>query len=108
MKRLIFSMVLLTAAINVKAQVNEEVVQEEIISNKLYKFELRLPTQCIDKMVYQKTGKEVEHELSDDGKTVYIKNLVQGQSVKVECTYKNGSRDSFIKSPCTLELVVPI
>jgi len=80
----------------------------ETISDKIYKFDLRFPAQCIDKIEYSKSKRKVKYELSEDGRTVYIKEHVIGNGVKVECTYRDGNRDVFTKSTCALELVVPL
>lgn len=80
----------------------------EIISDKIYKLDLRFPAQCIDKIEYNKSKRAVKYELSEDGRTVYIKEHIVGNGVKVECTYKDGNRDQFSKTPCAIELVVPL
>lgn len=114
MKKIIAILILSTVAFFANAQIEiknpapTDSVAPEIISDKLYKFDLRFPAQCIDKLTYQKSGKNVDYELSEDGQVVYIKNLVIGSGLKVECTYKNGIHDSYSKTPCSLELVVPL
>lgn len=97
-----------TAQIEIKNSPVTDSVPGEVISDKLYKFDLRFPAQCIDKITYQKSGNKVDFELSEDGNVVYIRNLVIGNGLHVECTYKDGNHDSFNKSPCSLELVVPL
>lgn len=114
MKKILLTVLLFTttAFVKLNAQIiienANDTSEKEIISDKLYKFELRMPAQCIDKITYQKDGKKVEFELSDDGNTVFVKNFVIGRGLRVECTYKDGTRDAFNKTPCSLELVVPL
>ena len=45
------------------------------VSDKMYKFKLRQPAQCIDKATFQKTGKPCNSYLSDDGLEIIIQNL---------------------------------
>ncbi|MEO8150299.1 MAG: hypothetical protein ABI723_21880 [Bacteroidia bacterium] len=114
MKKFLITLMFFTATMFAKSQA-QVIIQNEVdtssfgkASDKIYKFELRMPAQCIDKLIYQKTGDKVDYELSEDGETVYIKNFKLGSGLSVECTYKNGSRDAFNKTPCSLELVVPL
>ncbi len=112
MKKFLTTIVILLFAFQYenKAQmiIENAIDTTEHISDKLYKFELRMPAQCIDKITYQKDNSKVDFELSEDGKIVYIKNFIPGRGIRVECTYKDGNRDAFNKSPCSLELVVPL
>lgn len=78
------------------------------ISDKLYKIELKQPAECIQKMIYQKTGEAVDQELQDNGTTIIIKNYHEGTGVIVYLIYKNGNSDMIVKSPCSLELVTPL
>ncbi len=112
MKKLLLTLIVITAIAFSKSQaqiiIENQIDTNEIISDKLYKFDLRLPAQCIDKITYQKDGSKVEFELSEDGNMVIVRNFIPGRGIRVECTYKDGSRDAFNKSPCSLELVVPL
>ena len=112
MKKFFLALLLFTTVTifksNAQVIIENAVDTTEIISDKLYKFDLRVPAQCIDKITYQKDGTKVEFELSDDGYMVIVKNFIPGRGIKVECTYKDGTRDAFNKSPCSLELVVPL
>ncbi len=114
MKKIILFLIFSTTAFFANAQIEiknspvSDSLPTEVISDKLYKFDLRFPAQCIDKITYQKSGKKADFELSEDGTVVYLRNLVIGSGIHVECTYKDGNHDSFNKSPCSLELIVPL
>lgn len=113
MKKFLILLILISAATIAKAQIivtdqPTDTLPKEIISDKLYKFDLRMPAQCIDKITYQKGGANAEFQLSEDGKTIYITNYKVGNGLRVECTYKDGSRDMFNRTPCSMEIVLPL
>ena len=72
---LVFFLVCFVASAQITIGTEEKPVK---ISDKLYKIELKQPAQCIQKMIYQKTGEAVEQELMNDGNTNIIKNYHEG------------------------------
>lgn len=73
-----------------------------------YKFKLRKPAQCIDKGTIQKTGELLKSRLSDDGTEIIISNWRFGNAVYFEVTYPDGQKDVYVKSPCALEMIMPL
>lgn len=78
------------------------------VSDKLYRFKLRKPAQCIDKSKFQKTGLPCNSYLSDDGLEIYIQNYIYGSTLYFEVTYRTGEHDVYVKSPCSLEMFLPL
>ncbi len=78
------------------------------VSDKMYKFKLRQPAQCIDKATFQKTGKPCNSYLSDDGMEIIIQNYIHGSTLYFEVTYRNGQKDVYTRSPCSLEMFIPL
>ena len=93
-----------------QAQSSETKKEEtpEKISDRLYKIDLDKPAECIQKMYYQKSGKDVDAELIDDGKTILIKNFHEGNAMVISLLLKDGEQKQFIKSPCSLQVVTPL
>ncbi|MBK8846694.1 MAG: hypothetical protein IPO27_09215 [Bacteroidetes bacterium] len=100
----------LIISLDTKAQTINQV--DTSLNGKLapneYKFKLRRPAQCIDKGTLQKTGETLKSRLSDDGTEVIISNWRFGNSVYFEITYPDGQKDVYVKSPCALEMIMPL
>lgn len=78
------------------------------ISDKLYKIDLDKPADCIQKIIYQKTGIDVESELIDNGNTILIKNYHEGNGIIVTLLLKNGEQKQFVRSPCSMQVLTPL
>lgn len=83
-------------------------IEQEQYNSTLFQFYLDEPAKKIQKLEYESSGEEIEGELSEDGKTVYLNNYKAKSRVKVTLVYRTGKKDSFIKSPCFIDPVIPI
>lgn len=97
---------------NLQAQsiVDEKVqtIEQEQNKTSLFQFYLDEPAKKIQKLEYESDGKELDGELSEDGKTVYLKDYKAKSRVKVSVVYRSGKKDTFTKSSCYIDPVIPI
>ncbi|NNC85821.1 MAG: hypothetical protein HKN75_07035 [Bacteroidia bacterium] len=90
--------------------IDEKIQKIELEQNKssLFQFYLDEPAKKILKLEYESDGKEIDGELSEDGKTVYLKDYKAKSRVKASVVYRTGKKDSFTKSSCYIDPVIPI
>jgi len=97
-------------ALQAQTSVDEKVnkIEQEQSKTSLFQFYLDEPAKKIQKLEYESDGTEIDGELSEDGKTVYLKDYKPKSRVKVSLVYRSGKKDSFTKSSCYIDPVIPI
>ncbi len=64
------------------------------------------PVKEINFIMYDKSFLPIQGELSEDKKSVILKNWDKGTRVRVKVTYEDGSVDEIVKSPCYIDPVI--
>jgi hypothetical protein len=72
---------------------------------KDYQIYLKQPAKEIRLIWYEKDFKPIQGKLSDDKKSIIIKDYQPGERVHVKVIYEDGTEDDFIKSPCYIDPV---
>jgi hypothetical protein len=72
---------------------------------KDYQIYLKQPAKEIKLIWYEKDFRPIQGKLSDDKKSIIIKDYEKGERVRVKVIYEDGTEEDFIKSPCYIDPV---
>ncbi len=104
MNRLLKGFILLVLAVSGNAYAQEETKpQEKKQDHQIY---FKQPVKEINHIMYDKNFLPIQGKLSEDKKSVLLKDWEQGTKVRVKVTYEDGTVDEFVKSPCYIDPVV--
>src|SRR6187402_123434 len=67
---------------------------------------LKQPAKQIKLLMYEKDFTPIQGTLSEDRKSIIMKNYDQNSKVHVKVLYDDGSVDEFTKSPCYIDPVI--
>lgn len=73
---------------------------------KDYQIHLVKPAKAIRLLMYEKDFTPIQGIISEDKKSIIIKNYKSGSKVHVKVEYEDGSIDDFVKSPCFIDPVI--
>ncbi len=84
--------------------------QENSIKVQKQDFQIYLnrPAKSIRLLMYEKNFVPIQGKLSEDKKSIIIKNYETGSKVHVKVEYEDGSVDEFVKSPCYIDPVITL
>lgn len=100
MLRLIFFSFLLCLTTEIFASGDSTRIQRD------YQIYLKQPAKSIKLLMYEKDFTPIQGTLSEDKKSVIIKNYKSGTKVHVKVEYEDGTIEEFVKSPCYIDPVV--
>jgi hypothetical protein len=64
------------------------------------------PIKEINHIMYDRSFLPIQGEISEDKKSVVLKNWEKGTKVRVKVTYEDGTEDEIVKSPCYIDPVI--
>lgn len=67
---------------------------------------LKQPAKEIKLLMYEKDFLPIQGKLSEDRRSVIMKNYQNGTRVRVKVLYEDGTEDEFVKSPCYIDPVI--
>src|SRR5689334_12087327 len=67
---------------------------------------LKQPAKEIKLIMYEKNFLPIQGKLSEDKKSIIMKEYQQGNRVHVKVLYEDGTQDEFVKSPCFIDPVI--
>ena len=73
-----------------------------------YQIYLKQPAKNIKLLMYEKDFTPIQGRLSEDRKSIIIRDYRSGSKVRVKVEYEDGSVDEFIKSPCFIDPVIAL
>ena len=97
---LFFSFLLFSIIGKVKAQDSTNVKKND------FQIFLNHPAKQIKYLMYEKDFLPIQGELSEDKKSVIMKNYKAGSKVRVKVEYEDGTVEEIIKSPCFIDPVI--
>ncbi|MCC7232664.1 MAG: hypothetical protein IT242_06950 [Bacteroidia bacterium] len=68
-----------------------------------FQIHLDRPAMEIKHIMYDKNFLPIQGRLSEDKKSVVIKNYQKGNKVRVKVVYPDGSTEEIIRSPCFID-----
>jgi hypothetical protein len=71
-----------------------------------YQIHLKQPAKELKLLMNDRNFLPIQGKLSEDKKSVIMKNYEQGTKVRVKVVYEDGTLDEFVKSPCYIDPVV--
>jgi len=71
-----------------------------------YQIFLKQPAREIKLLMYEKNFLPIQGKLSEDKRSVIMKEYQTGNKVRVKVLYEDGTEDEFVKSPCYIDPVV--
>ena len=71
-----------------------------------YQIFLKQPAREIKLLMYEKNFLPIQGKLSEDKKSVIMKEYQTGNQVRVKVLYEDGTVDEFVKSPCYIDPVI--
>ena len=71
-----------------------------------YQIFLKQPAKQIKLIMYEKNFIPIQGKLSEDRKSVIMKDYENGNKVHVKVLYDDGTEEEFVKSPCYIDPVV--
>jgi len=71
-----------------------------------YQIFLKQPAKEIKLLMYEKNFTPIQGTLSEDRKSIIMKNYESGSKVHVKVLYDDGSEEEFTKSPCYIDPVI--
>ena len=71
-----------------------------------YQIFLKQPAQEIKLLMYENSFLPIQGKLSEDRKSIIMKNYQTGNKVHVKVKYDDGTEDEFTKSPCFIDPVI--
>lgn len=75
--------------------------------NEIHQLNLDEPVREIERLEYRDTGEPLEHELGPDGKSIIIKDYDGKSPVAVSVVKADGTRASFYRSRCQIDVYIP-
>ena len=100
MRKSLYTLLLLIFSVTLYADGPESAPKRD------HQIHLSKPAKEIKLMLYDKSFLPVQGILSEDRKSIIIKNYVKGSRVRVKVEYEDGTVDEFVKSPCFIDPVV--
>src|SRR4051812_41533881 len=87
---------------------NQLIAQQEKSKSEIKDYQIFLPrpAKSIRLLMYEKNFIPIQGKLSEDKKSIIIKNYETGSKVHVKVEYEDGTIDEFVKSPCYIDPVV--
>jgi hypothetical protein len=73
---------------------------------KDYQIYLKQPAKEIKLLMYEKSFTPIQGKLSEDKKSIIMKDYERGNKVHVKVIYEDGTVEDFTKSPCFIDPVV--
>lgn len=73
---------------------------------KDYQIHLSHPAKEIKLLMYEKNFLPVQGTLSEDRKSIIMKDYEPGTKIHVKVVYDDGTVDDFVRSPCYIDPVV--
>ena len=67
---------------------------------------LKHPAKEIKLLMYERSFLPIQGKLSEDRKSIIMKNYEDGNKVHVKVIYDDGTEDEFTKSPCYIDPVI--
>src|SRR5436853_7722559 len=67
---------------------------------------LKQPAKEIKLLMYEKNFLPIQGKLSEDRKSVIMKDYQTGTRVHVKVLYEDGTVEEFVKSPCYIDPVI--
>jgi len=71
-----------------------------------YQIYLKQPAKEIKEILYEKDCAPVKGSLSQDKKTIILKDYEEGKRVYVKVVYEDGTEEEFTKSSCFIDPVI--
>lgn len=71
-----------------------------------YQIFLKQPAKEIKLLMYEKSFLPIQGKLSEDRKSIIMKDYETGSKVHVKVMYEDGSEEEFTKSPCFIDPVI--
>lgn len=71
-----------------------------------YQIFLKQPAKQIKAIMYEKNFLPIQGKLSEDRRSVIMKDYEGGNRVRVKVVYEDGTEDEFVRSPCYIDPVV--
>ncbi len=71
-----------------------------------YQIHLKQPAKEIKLLMYEKNFLPIQGKLSEDHKSVIMKDYQGGSKVRIKIIYEDGTEDEFVRSPCFIDPVV--
>ena len=71
-----------------------------------YQIFLKQPAKEIKLLMYEKSFLPIQGKLSEDRKSIIMKDYESGSKVHVKVLYEDGSEEEFTKSPCYIDPVI--
>ena len=68
-----------------------------------FQIHLSQPAKQIKYMMYEKDFTPVQGRISEDKKSVVIKNYLKGSKIRLKVEYEDGTVEEIIKSPCFID-----
>ena len=93
---------LLLFVLSVNAQSNQILP----VNKTDYQIYLKQPAKEIRLLMYEKNFTPIQGTLSEDRKSIIMKNYENGNKVHVKVLYEDGSEEEFTKSPCYIDPVI--
>ena len=100
--RFCFVFLLLLTGSAVVAQ--ETIDTSGVQHGKVYELKLKAPVKCIQHIEYDKTGEEPNWKLSEDNKSILIRDYIINTKVKLKVVYETGREEEYTQSPCSIKL----
>ncbi|MFZ7146201.1 MAG: hypothetical protein ACO1G6_12740 [Bacteroidota bacterium] len=97
---MIFTFLLFVSIETVSAQDSTAVKKNQ------YQIFLNQPAKTIKYILYDKDFLPIQGELSEDKKSVIMKNYKTGAKVRLKVEYEDGTSEEIIKSPCFIDPVI--
>jgi hypothetical protein len=71
-----------------------------------YQISLPRPAKEIKRILYDKSFLPLQGKLSEDKKSVILKNYEKGSRVRIKVVYEDDTEEEILKSPCYIDPVV--
>lgn len=71
-----------------------------------YQIFLKQPAKEIKLLMYEKSFLPIQGKLSEDRKSILMKDYDPGSKVRVKVIYEDGTEEDFTKSPCYIDPVI--
>jgi hypothetical protein len=102
---LIFSLLICSVVVRAQNTATPSTTTEKSKING-YQIFLKQPAKEIKLLMYDKNFLPIHGTLSEDRKSIIMKDYIKGNRVYAKVVYDDGTVDEFTKSPCYIDPVI--
>jgi hypothetical protein len=104
MRLILFFLLALSSSVFAGGDTTQTRIQPQ--SEPDFQIHLPHPAKSIKFIMYEKDFTPIQGRISEDKKSVIIRNYLKGSKVRLKVEYEDGTSEEILRSPCYIDPVV--